>query len=180
MGNIVVRNDIPNILKELDYIRRHELQVGVFHEFVSPRTLIAAWVNEFGAVIPMTEKQRRWFWAMMRRYGIPRGERPTPGPVGAIVIPARSFMRAGVQERRESIGKAGVAILREVMEGRRTALQFFDLMSAQIRVAIVDKINRTFSPPLHPLTVAMKGTDKPLVHTGALRAAIRARVVEGV
>lgn len=180
MGNVVVRNDIPRILENLDHIRRHELHVGVFHEFVAPRTLLAAWVNEFGAVIPMTEKQRRWFWAMMHRFGIPRGERTTPGPVGAIVIPSRSFMRAGVQEHRESIGKTGAAVLREVFEGKRTALQFYDAMSAQIRIAIVDKINRIFSPPLHPLTVAMKGTDKPLVHTGALRAAIRARVVEAL
>lgn len=180
MANVVVRNSIPDILHNLDYIRRHELHVGVFHEYVSPRVLIAAWVNEFGAVIPMTERQRRWFWAMMRRFGIPRSPRPGGGPTGVIVIPARSYMRAGVQERAENIGKTGQTVLREVLEGRRQAQEFFDAMAAQIRVAIVDKINRIFTPPLHPLTVAMKRSDKPLVHTGALRAAIRARVVEAV
>lgn len=178
MSHVVVRNDIPRLLAQLDYVRRHELHVGLFQEHVHPKTLIAAWVNEFGAVIPMTERQRRWFWAQMRAHGIPRRARPTGGPVGAIVIPARSFLRAGVQEASEKIGRTGNLVLREVLEGKRTAMEFFDAMAAQIRIAIVDKINRTFTPPLHPLTVAMKGTDKPLIRTGQLRAAIRARVVE--
>ncbi len=70
MSSITVKKDIPEIVQFLRELRQNAVESGLFANLVSEQTMIAATVQEFGAVIKMTDQMRKWFWAQMAKYGL--------------------------------------------------------------------------------------------------------------
>ncbi len=103
------------------------------------------------------------------------GRTPRRGGWGG-PIPARPFLGSTFDDRRSAWGKgADVAIDRAL-----TGLQSFERGLVQLGELaerdVKDTITATTSPPNSALTIELKGSDKPLTDTGALRTAIRYEV----
>lgn len=167
-------NRIPELIRELKVLLSHEVSAGFHQELVPGNVLMVATVQEFGAAIPKTRKMQAWLGIMARKHGVKLDK--TKGRPGWVVIPARSFVRSTAEERGEAITGVATRMLNRVIEGSATGMDAMTAVGLKMEQEIKAKINRVTEPPLHPLTVAMKGTDKPLVRTGAMRAAVRHRI----
>lgn len=93
---------------------------------------------------------------------------------GAGPVPARSFIRATVDERRADILKLQVALARQVLQGKLTPDQALDQLGAKVAAWVKARIVAGIAPPLKPATIKRKGGKKatPLVDTGQLRSSI--------
>jgi hypothetical protein len=179
MSSITVKKDIPEIIQFLRELRQNAVESGLFVNLVPKETMIAATVNEFGAVIKMTDQMRKWFWAQMAKYGL-RKKAATGSKsegTGFIVIPARPFVQGGLQRQASNILEAADRLTVMGLQRKISAQDALEAIGLMMERAMKDEVNRITEPPLHPLTVAKKGTDKPLVKSGAMRAAITNRVV---
>lgn len=176
---IVAKSEIPTVIRFLKELQQHAVESGLFANEVPEQTMIAATVNEFGAVIKMTDRMRKWFWAQMEKYGLRESHRTAsrPGAQGFIVIPARPFVQGGLQRQARNIEETADRVTEVGLRGQLTARDALEAVGFVMERAIKDEVNRITDPPLHPLTVAMKGTDKPLVKSGAMRGAVTCRVV---
>lgn len=169
-------NHMKEVLAAIRDICRHEVKVGLFASKVSEKTLIAARVNEFGAAIKKTPRMTRFLAAMARKYGIKLDPAKAKRP-GYVVIPPRSFIRSAADRERNALARIAERMLDGVIQGRFKPRDALEAMGLKLEQAIKDQINRVSSPPLHPLTIAMKGSDKPLVKSGDMRKAVTYKVV---
>lgn len=96
-------------------------------------------------------------------------------------IPERSFIRRTLDEKRDSIATLCARLTGAVVEGKMDEQQALGLLGAyasgQIRTFMLQGPH--IPPPLKPATIARKGSDRPLVDTGRLAAAISWLVVRG-
>ncbi len=111
-----------------------------------------AGVHEFGAAI-----QQRW---------------------GVLVIPERSFIRATVAENQRAYSLLIAKLGPSVLEGKRTEEQALSLLGARAVGDMQKRIARGIDPPNAPSTIEAKGSSKPLVDEGRLRASITYAVVD--
>lgn len=96
-------------------------------------------------------------------------------------IPPRPFLGVAVWENRDKVATVQRKIIRDVLngQGQATALSMHKLGLLGQNLAkgwFVDTRNNW--APNAPLTIALKGSDKPLIDTGALRQAITYAVRE--
>lgn len=87
-------------------------------------------------------------------------------------IPARSFIRATVDERAEDIARLQRVLLAQVVEGKIELKPALDALGAKVAGWCQQRIAAGISPPLSPETIARKKSSTPLVDTGQLRSAI--------
>jgi hypothetical protein len=123
--------------------------------------MLRAVVNEFGAVIPVTDAMRGFFWG--------RGAHISQD---VIVIPERPFMRNAIAtnlSKWESQLSAGAVA---IMKGVSTAEIVLEMVGLGAVADIQRSIDDMNDPPNAPLTVKWKGSSKPLVDTGQMRAAV--------
>jgi hypothetical protein len=105
------------------------------------------------------------------------GVSPFQLPSGAVHpgIPQRSFIRAWFDESQEFIAATLRSQMQQVIAGKLTA----ETASARIALAfegsVKERIARGIPPPLSPVTIALKGSSKPLIDTGQLRSSVRSR-----
>lgn len=92
-------------------------------------------------------------------------------------VPARSFIRATVDERKSDILKLQRAVLLRVVDGSLTEAQGLAQIGAAVAAMVQARIVAGIDPPLAPSTIARKKSSKPLIHTGQLRSAITFAVV---
>lgn len=104
---------------------------------------------------------------------------------GAGNVPERSFLRVTVDEHRAKYQKyLANGYRREILEIAKTgaagaehrALKRLGLM---VEGDIKKRIAAGIKPPLHPRTIKKKGSSKPLIDTGALRASIASELRKG-
>lgn len=167
-------NNIPKIVQELRRLASQEVEVGVMSDVAGEKVATIARVHEFGARIPKTPKMRRFLAAMMRKYGIEPD--PSKGNPDYVIIPPRPFFRSAVRRTQGHLASLAERGVDRVLQGEGTARDALATMGLALERAIKDQINRVNEPPLHPLTVAMKGSDKPLVKTGVMRNAVTWRI----
>ena len=105
-----------------------------------------------------------------------RGRTPRRGGWGG-PIPARPFLGGTVDEERNKWGRAADVAISEALTGRRTFEDGLGILGTMAEDAVKTKIDTISDPPNSDLTVELKGSDNPLVNTGALRKAIRYKVV---
>lgn len=91
---------------------------------------------------------------------------------GTIVIPARSFLRAGVDEYKQAIQKRATLLGTGVMLLQFTAFQALSLLGEYTVGVIKQRIADGILPPNAPSTIRRKRSSKPLIDTGQLRNAI--------
>ena len=167
-------NRLPEVLRELRQLSSRRIEAGLFADKVSEKTLIAARVNEFGARIRKTPRMRRFLAAMARKYGIRLD--PAKGNKDYVVIPPRPFIRSAADRGRNHIMQVAERMLGRVLDGQSPARDALAAVGLTMERLVKDQINRVNAPPLHPLTRAMKGSDKPLIASGVMRNAITFRV----
>lgn len=93
-------------------------------------------------------------------------------------IPARSFIRATIDERTEDIARLERVMLAKVVAGDIELKPALDAVGAKVAGWIQQRIAAGIDPPLSPATVAKKKSSTPLVDTGQLRSAV-SWLVEG-
>ncbi|MEM3554214.1 MAG: hypothetical protein QXU79_00115 [Candidatus Micrarchaeaceae archaeon] len=164
------KGDLEHLIKTFVKLSRAEVHVGMFAELCPEKTLIAAWVNEFGAVIPKTPKMRAFLAAMARELGVTLD--PTKGHGNVIVIPPRPWLRRAFDTHAGKIAAFVEDILKTAFAApsdripAETILFAIGEKAVQVVRTTMDEVSE---PPLHPLTVARKGHDNPLIHTGTMR-----------
>jgi hypothetical protein len=88
-------------------------------------------------------------------------------------IPERSFIRAGVNEKRPELVTLTKQLLKRVVEGKLDAKTMFDALGAQMVAFINAKVRQGDDlEPLKPATIARKGSSRPLIDKGIVLAAL--------
>ena len=161
-------NRIPKLLKELEYLGTHKLEIGILSGEQDAEVLMIASVHEFGVRITVTDAMR----AYLNAIGIHLRADTTE-----INIPERSYIRAGFDKNVDDIHKTAETLLDGVLQGRTTARAMFEALGGQIVSKMQAFLIDLQDPPLHPATVERKGSSSPLTDTGQLQSSITWRVV---
>lgn len=90
-------------------------------------------------------------------------------------IPQRSFVRAWFDESQPFIAQTLVSQMALVVAGKLTPEVAGERIALAFEGSMKQRISRGIPPPNAPSTIARKGSSKPLIDTGQLRNAIRAR-----
>lgn len=94
-------------------------------------------------------------------------------------IPQRSFIRAGVDERRVEIDRLVRVLAVRVAKGQSAEEQALDLLGAKVAAWCQARIVAGIAPPLAESTLARKGgKTTPLILTGQLKSSITWLVVD--
>ena len=166
-------NRIPNLVGELQYLASHQVQIGIFadteREGGAPMLVIAA-ANEFGAKIPKQFKTTH-----------------VQGPMGSakerdesakwIIIPERSYLRAGFDAHADEIHGKMEHLLGLVLEGKSTGRHALNVLGGFVATRIQAYLTDLKTPPLAESTIKRKGSSNPLIDTGQLRDSITWQVV---
>ncbi len=98
---------------------------------------------------------------------------------GAGHVPARSFIRATIDERRADIAKLQVLVGKQILAGKITSEQGLATIGAKVAGWMKERIAAGIAPPLKPRTIKRKKSSKPLIDTGQLRSSITYAVEGG-
>lgn len=126
-----------------------------------------AGIHEYGCVIPVTEKMR----AFLHHRGV-----HLRADTKQIVIPERSFMRAGFDDCHEEVLAGVKKVLASVLIGEAPVNALCEKTGEALKQGIREYALQLGSPANSPLTVAMKGGSNPLVDTGGMIAGITCEV----
>lgn len=91
---------------------------------------------------------------------------------GTLKIPSRPFFRNAIENNT----KKWVNFLAKDLVKSENAVMSYNRLGEVARGDIVKSINQTNSPANSPLTIKAKGSSKPLVDTGYLRANVTFKV----
>ena len=92
-------------------------------------------------------------------------------------VPSRPFMRIAFDENKANISKDFTKQSEELYSGKRTVDQALTVIGLKHADRIKNVITeRDIPPPLSPVTVALKGSTKTLVDTGAMANSVQISV----
>lgn len=91
---------------------------------------------------------------------------------GAGPVPARSFIRATLDEGRSEILKLQVHLAQQVLLGKLTPDEALGQLGAKVAGWMRQRIADGIAPPLAAATIKRKGSSVPLINTGQLRSAL--------
>lgn len=94
---------------------------------------------------------------------------------GTSKIPQRPFMRTAVSRHGKSWGEKSAKAVQSVMKGMPIS-QATELVGMQMKADISSTLTNGPWIPNSPVTIAKKGSSRPLIDTGELRASITYRV----
>lgn len=161
-----VKNDFPLMEKSLEKL--HGKKVNVGHLDGGEQAWLAG-IHEYGCKITVTPKMRNWLAAN----GLHLKKTTTQ-----IVIPERSFLRAGFDEHHEDVVKKFEKALGKVLLGGDVDKYLEDL-GQLLRDKIVDYGIELSEPPKHPFTLRANPTKtNPLVQSGEMLEALTFEVVD--
>jgi hypothetical protein len=95
---------------------------------------------------------------------------------GTSRIPERSHLRAGIDEGKEKINKFVASSFNRMLSGRSSKMVELGKLGLLGTSLVVGKINKGPFKALKPKTIQRKGSSKPLVDTGRLRASYTYRI----
>lgn len=116
-----------------------------------------AGIHEYGCTIPVTPKMR----AYLHRIGVHLKESTT-----RIVIPERSFLRAGYDENRNDIIKKAERLIPDVLHDKMSVDQYLETVGTQFRDAIKDYAIELSDPPKQEWPTRDAAKNNPLVMSG--------------
>lgn len=160
-----VKNDFPKVKKQVDLINGTGIEVGVLQ---GEHAWLAS-IHEYGCTIQVTPKMRAWF----HHQGIHLKKSTTQ-----IVIPERSFIRAGYDQNRDEVLKKAGKLLADVAAGNMTADACYQATGIELSSKIKDYAIDLKDPPNSGFTVSRKGSSNPLVDTGDMIGGITWRVAK--
>ena len=91
-------------------------------------------------------------------------------------IPERPFMRNSVQNNRGKYKSNLKAAARSILDGTQSVEGVLRSLGDDAKGDIQKEIKSLMSPPNSPVTVALKGSSKPLVDTGEMMGAVTYKV----
>ena len=94
---------------------------------------------------------------------------------GTSKIPQRPFMRTAVSRHGKSWGEKSAKAVQSVMKGMPIS-QATELVGMQMKADISSTLTNGPWTPNSPVTIAKKGSSRPLIDTGELRASITYKV----
>ena len=94
---------------------------------------------------------------------------------GTSKIPQRPFMRTAVSRHGKSWGEKSAKAVQSVMKGMPIS-QATELVGMQMKADISSTLTNGPWTPNSALTIAKKGSSRPLIDTGELRASITYKV----
>jgi hypothetical protein len=143
-------------------------------------------INEFGARITIPARKQQIYRRIAKDGRLLNGGRFVKRsrsnfetdviiPAHTIMIPERSFLRAGVDENKEAIQRQLQLELKSVAAGKQTPAQALERVGAKIVSLIRLRMQAGIQPPLSAQTIARRagkgrgaGGDTPLIDTGQL------------
>lgn len=93
-----------------------------------------------------------------------------------IPVPERSFIRATVDLYSKKIGALAKGLQSKVFAGEMETKQALETLGLYVKGLIQSRISKGIGPPLKAATIRRKGSSKPLIDTGQLRASIDSKV----
>lgn len=161
-----IKNDFP--LMEKSSKKLHGKTVNVGHLDGGEQAWLAG-IHEYGCRIKVTPKMRAWLHAN----GLHIKDSTTE-----IVIPERSFLRAGFDEHHEDvINKFDKALGKAMLGGDID--KYLEDLGQLLRDKIVDYGIELSEPPKHPFTLQRDPTKtNPLVQSGEMLEALTFEVVD--
>lgn len=120
-------------------------------------------IHEYGCRIKVTPKMR----AYLHSQGL-HLKRDTD----EIVIPERSFLRAGYDASKDGVIRKTNPLIADVLGGTMSADEFCKVVGTLLRSRVQDYARDLRSPALHPFTIKQKGSSNPLVGSGDMIGAI--------
>ncbi|TLX12144.1 hypothetical protein [Rhizobium sp. MHM7A] len=93
-------------------------------------------------------------------------------------IPERPFMRNAMRDNRGKYRQALRASAAKLLIGKTNLRQVMAKLGIEAQGDIQAEISSLSSPPNSPVTIALKGSSKPLIDQGEMRAAVTWKVDE--
>ena len=144
---------IDKILKNAKQVDGKKVEVGALkgeHQWL-------AGIHEYGCTIPVTDKMR----AYLHRIGVHLKK-----STKVIIIPERSFLRAGYDDNRDDILRMASQLAGDVMGGTMTADEFLETVGTQLRDVIKDYAIELSDPPKKDFPTSDPKKNNPLVVSG--------------
>lgn len=155
---------MKKMIKQARELNKSTVEVGYLKK---DEMAMIAGVQEFGARIRVTDKMRNYLAAT----GLPLKASTTH-----ITIPERSFIRTGATESKEEVLRIANQQIVDVLTGSIKTHKFVEKLGETVKESIQKTAEELRNPSLHPYTVEMKGSSKPLIDTGKLLEAIEVKV----
>ena len=111
------------------------------------------------------------------RSGVSVVEKAFANEFGSGRVPERSFMRRAFDEDRERLVTLITGLRNSVIDGLSPD-RAAGLLGQDHERKVKSTINAVDSPPNSPVTIARKGSSKPLIHSGQMRQSVRYAVTE--
>lgn len=160
-----VKDNLPKMQRAIQTIDGKFISVGAKGDM--------AWlagIHEYGCRIRITDKMRKWLHAN----GLPVKKTTTE-----IIIPERSFLRAGFDLNHEDVVRQAERILPQVISGKLSEDVLYETIGLLLQDAIRDYIEDLRTPPKHPFTLKRNpNKTNPLIVSGAMRDSIEYEVVD--
>lgn len=116
-----------------------------------------AGIHEYGCKIPVTPKMR----AYLHHIGVHLKSSTTQ-----IVIPERSFLRAGYDQCRKDVLRKAERLLPDVLDGTMSVEKYFETVGTQLREYIKEYAIELSDPPKQEWPTRDPGKTNPLVMSG--------------
>ncbi|EMS9660240.1 hypothetical protein WMA07_000908 [Klebsiella aerogenes] len=100
--------------------------------------------------------------------GLLVAEYATWNEFGTRTIPSRPFMRSYFDSSIDDLTRFSARAIAMVISGRGTMNQFFNAAGVRMVSGVKKSINNGAWVPNSPVTIALKGSDKPLIDTGVM------------
>lgn len=97
--------------------------------------------------------------------------------LGTQRIPARPFIGSTADEKRREWAEIVARINRLVLAGKIDSATASEILGQQMQADIQQKIIDLRSPPNSEATIAKKGSDNPLIDTGAMKDAVKYEIL---
>lgn len=95
----------------------------------------------------------------------------------SVGVPERSFIRSTMDEEESELSELSKKVSINVIDGKWTMEKGLGIIGLKIKSLIQGKITSITEPPLKEATIKAKGSSKPLIDSGQLRASITHEVV---
>lgn len=145
----------PDVKKTLEGLNGRKVNVGCLkgsHQWLAA-------IHEYGCRINVTPKMR----AYLHYQGIHLKESTT-----VIVIPERSFIRAGYDDRKKRVLDHSEILLKDVLGGKMSEDDFLETIGIELASEIKEYATNLSDPPNSSYTISKKGSSNPLWDTGQM------------
>ena len=93
-------------------------------------------------------------------------------------VPERPFMRLAMKKGQPEFRRVTIGAAKQIIGGRSDMRKALALLGIEGQGQIQESISDLSSPPNSPVTVALKGSSKPLIDTGQMRQSVTWKIDE--